>query len=154
VTFSDHLFVGSDDGTTTIYDVRAIRRKLGECAITTLQGHNGWILDVQSAANGRVVATRCVHQTDMHGCWPFFSFQFDRPNSPAMGFGRIPCDMRNNSVTNDTYMGCVMASWHTASNSREFCVDTDDGPWPSIYHSKRRWCYSLIPQRRCQRKWM
>lgn len=39
-----------------------------------------------------------------------FFFQLDGPNSPAMGFGRIPCDMRNNFVANDTYMGRVMAS--------------------------------------------
>ncbi|WFD25477.1 Ski complex subunit Rec14 [Malassezia nana] len=56
-SFSDHLFVGCDDRTTTVHDVQAIRRQFHGHAITALQGHKGWILDVQAGGDGRIVAT-------------------------------------------------------------------------------------------------
>ncbi|KAL4400150.1 hypothetical protein ACI68E_003065 [Malassezia pachydermatis] len=55
--YSDHLYVGSDDRTTTVHDVRAIRAKEATSAVTALQGHKGWILRVQAGGDGRVVAT-------------------------------------------------------------------------------------------------
>lgn len=67
-----------------------------------------WMSSLQETV-ASLLQGACIKQICM-GADLFFPFQFDRPNSPAMGFGRIPCDMRNNSVTNDTYMGCVMAS--------------------------------------------
>lgn len=56
-TFSDHLFVGSDDRTTTVHDLQNVRATRAPSTITALQGHHGWVLDVQSSGDGRIVAT-------------------------------------------------------------------------------------------------
>ena len=49
-TFSDHLFVGSDDRTTTVHDLQNVRGTRAPSTITALRGHHGWVLDVQSVS--------------------------------------------------------------------------------------------------------
>lgn len=57
-SYADHLFVGSDDRIVSVHDVRYVRESLQASTITSLQGHTGWILDVQSGGDGRIVASR------------------------------------------------------------------------------------------------
>lgn len=56
-SYADHLFVGSDDRIVSVHDVRYVRESLQASTITSLQGHTGWILDVQSGGDGRIVAS-------------------------------------------------------------------------------------------------
>ena len=53
----NHLFVGSDDRTMTVHDLDGIDATHPPNTITALHGHQGWILDIQSSGDGRVVAT-------------------------------------------------------------------------------------------------
>lgn len=55
--FAHHLFVGSDDRTTTVHDLEGLASSQPPSTVTALQGHQGWILDVQSGGDGRIVAT-------------------------------------------------------------------------------------------------
>lgn len=57
VAYSNHMFVGSDDRTITVHDVEAIRGRASETTVAALQGHRGWILDVQTGGNGRIIAS-------------------------------------------------------------------------------------------------
>lgn len=56
-TFADHLLVGSDDRVATLHDVRDVREAHACSTVAALQGHEGWVLDVHSSGDGRIVAT-------------------------------------------------------------------------------------------------
>lgn len=73
-SFSDHLFVGCDDRTTTVHDVQAIRQQYHGHAITALQGHKGWILDVQAGGDGRIVATWYAPPLTLARRMPLFAY--------------------------------------------------------------------------------
>ncbi|WFD05086.1 Ski complex subunit Rec14 [Malassezia vespertilionis] len=55
--FADHLFVGSDDGTTSMHDVSMLRNMHTTSFVTLLQANHGWILDAKASADGGIVAT-------------------------------------------------------------------------------------------------
>lgn len=80
-----------------------------------------WMCSLQQTV-ASLLQGACIKQICM-GADLFFSFQFDRPNSPAMGFGRIPCDMRTILSQTTPIWG---VSWHpdTLPQIRENSVST------------------------------
>ncbi|WFD42310.1 hypothetical protein MPSI1_000952 [Malassezia psittaci] len=56
-SFADMLFVGSDDHSTTVHDLQGIDAMHPPRTITALHGHQGWVLDIQSGGDGRILAT-------------------------------------------------------------------------------------------------
>ncbi|PWN53537.1 WD40 repeat-like protein, partial [Violaceomyces palustris] len=76
LTFSEghHLILGSDDKTITIHDVRDLRRihslqegkrrrrRIGS-TVANLRGHKGWILDLKTSSDGRILASSSTDKT-------------------------------------------------------------------------------------------
>ena len=56
-TYADQLLVGSDDRSVTLHDVKDVGNTRTCTTIASLQGQEGWILDVESSGDGRIVAT-------------------------------------------------------------------------------------------------
>lgn len=61
--YADHLYVGSDDRTVTVHDVRAMIAGAPSSAITVLAGHLGWVLSLQPGGDGRIVASSAADHT-------------------------------------------------------------------------------------------
>lgn len=122
VSYSDHMFVGSDDRTITVHDVQAIRSHVSETAVAALQGHRGWVLDVQAGGNGRVIASTCsdhvVRLWDL-GTSPIECIMTQTQKTPIWGVAWHPDSMEG--TREDMGSSTLMAAGH------RFITGSDDG---------------------------
>lgn len=141
-SFADHLFVGSDDRTTTVHDVQAIRRQFHGHAITALQGHKGWTLDVQTGGDGRIVATWYVRIS--------LTQQFLRRHSPAVGFGRIARGVCNDHHARPTHLVRSVVPKRGAHIASARHLHAAPGARHAVCRRRRRRRRASVPQ--CRRQ--